>query len=281
MHTHPLAFRIKSAVDAAAMRLYPMLGRRPWTAGYHTRKKRAIERATDQKAVIRDTNLPQDFGIGLDERVAEYPWLFGHLSAAQKENVRMIDAGSILNHDFILRRQPLKGSDLTIMTLAPDKYCQWYDGFSYVFGDLRDTFFKDATFDVVICISTFEHIGLDNTFLYTYKQDRDERNESGFLAAIQEFKRILKPGGICYLSFPFGARHNFGWYQVFDSSMVNQLVDAFAPSSHEIEYFAYSSLDWRRATAENVKNAIMFDVHSGQGRGDDGAASSRAIACCD
>ena len=88
------------------------------------------------------------------------------------------------------------------MTLAPEKYCQWYDGFSYVYGDLRDTFFRDQTFDIVICVSTIEHIGLDNTLLYTSDRQHDERDETGFLAAAREFKRILKPGGTCYVTVP-------------------------------------------------------------------------------
>ena len=279
MHTGAIAFKIKSAIDAAALPLYWLRGRLPWSAGYHTSKRRAIEAAIDQRAVTRATNLPAGFGVAIDERVVEYPWLFGHLSEIGKARPRVLDAGSILNHDFILNRAPLKGSDLTIMTLAPEKYCQWYDGVSYVYGDLRETFFNNQTFDIVICVSTIEHIGLDNTLLYTSDQQRAERDETGFLAAAREFRRILKPGGTCYVSFPFGSHQNLGWYQVFDDSMVKQLVDAFGPTSYEIEYFRYSQDGWQRSDAEGVKDAVVFDVHSGQGRGNDRAASSRAIAC--
>jgi SAM-dependent methyltransferase len=279
MHNRAITFKIKSVLDAAALPLYWLRGRTPWSAGYYTTKKRAIEAAIDQQAVIQGKNLPAGFGIALDERVVEYSWICGHLSKAGKAKPRMLDAGSILNHDFILNRAPFKGSDLTIMTLAPEKYCQWYDGISYVYGDLRETFFKDQTFDIVICISTIEHIGLDNTLLYTSDQQRAESDETGFLAAAREFRRILRPGGLCFVSFPVGSRQNLGWYQVFDDSMVKQLVDAFRPTSYEIEYFRYSEDGWQRSNADSVKDTVVFDVHSGQGKGNDRAASSRAIAC--
>jgi SAM-dependent methyltransferase len=279
MYIRPLAFRLKSTVDAVALPLYRVRGRRPWSVGYHTTKRRAIEAAIDQRAVMQGKDLPKGFGVALDERVVEYSWVVGHLLDSQKASARILDAGSILNHDFILSRPPFKGSDLTIMTLAPEKRCQWYDGFSYVFGDLRNTFFKDATFDTVICISTIEHVGLDNTLLYTSDLERAESDEKGFIAAAREFKRILKPRGTCYISVPYGARFNFGWYQVFDVSMLEQLLSAFEPSAYSIEYFGYSKHGWQRAEADDVKDAVAFDLHSGRGRGDDLAASSRAIAC--
>jgi SAM-dependent methyltransferase len=279
MHTSAIAFKIKSTIDAAAVPLYWLRGRPPWSAGYHTSKRRAIEAAIDRRAVTPEKDLPAGFGVAIDERVVEYPWLFGRLPKTGKVRPRVLDAGAILNHDFILNRAPLKGGDLTIMTLAPEKYCQWYDGISYVYGDLRETFFNDQTFDIVICISTIEHIGLDNTLLYTSDRRRAEHDETGFVDAAREFRRILKPGGTCYVSFPFGSRRNLGWYQVFDDAMVKQLVDAFEPTSFEIEYFRYSQDGWQRSDAEGVKGAVVFDVHSGQGKGDDRAASSRAIAC--
>jgi SAM-dependent methyltransferase len=279
MHSSGILFKVKSVIDAAALPLYWLRGRPPWSAGYHTSKRLAIEAAIDQRAVTPGKDLQAGFGVAIDERIVEYPWLFGHLSALGKGMPRVLDAGSILNHDFILKRAPFKGRYLTIMTLAPEKYCQWYDGFSYVYGDLRDTFFRDQTFDIVVCISTIEHVGLDNTLLYTSDRQHDERDETGFLAAAREFKRILKPGGTCYVTVPFGMRRNLGWYQVFDAEMVKQLADAFGPTSYEIEYFRYSRDGWQRSDAEDVRGASVFDVHSGQGRGDDRAASSRAIAC--
>lgn len=278
MHRHELIFRTKSAIDAAAVPFYKLLGRRPWSFGYYTAKRWAIEEAIDQNAVRPGVELIEGFGMSIDERVVEYPWLIGHLRG-RKEGGRILDAGSTLNHDFVLERLPLKGADLTIMTLAPEKRCQWYDGYSYVFGDLRRTFFADNVFDEIVSISTIEHIGLDNTLLYTSDRNRAESSEGDFLSAVQEFKRLLKPNGVCYITFPFGKRENFGWYQVFDDAMVGQLLLRFAPSTHTIEYFGYSPSGWRRARLDEVQEATTFDVHSGRGWNEDRAASARAIAC--
>ena len=248
---------------------------RPFGPGYQTVKRQTIMAAIDS-CVLRDGgDLPPGYGIAMDERVVEYPWLFAGLQTAGK----MLDAGSTFNHDFLLQRPPLRGADLTIMTLAPEKQCYWYDGYSYVFGDLRRTMFADETFDTVASISTIEHIGLNNAMLYSDDPSDAESNENGFVPAVREFRRILKPGGCCFISFPFGKRDNLGWYQIFDLAMVEKVVEVFEPSSHRIDYFGYSGKGWSRGTAASLAEATVYDVHSGKGWGEDRAASSRAVAC--
>src|ERR1700756_4062168 len=104
-------------------------------------------------------NLPPGFGHKLDERLVEYPWLFSRLPDGSGE---LLDAGSVLNHDFILSHERLVGKKITIMTLAPEGRSFWDRGINYVYGDLRQTYFRDDYFDYIVCVSTLEHIGLDN-----------------------------------------------------------------------------------------------------------------------
>ena len=274
MRTDSLIHRVKWLLDAAASPFFRMRPQ-PFGPGYQTAKRRVITSAIDVGIFREGQSLPAGHGIAMDERVVEYPWLFGRLESVGK----MLDAGSSLNHDFLLQRAPLKGADLTIMTLAPEKRCYWYNGYSYVFGDLRKTIFADHTFDTIASISTIEHIGLDNTMLYTGNPADAENDENGFVLAVKEFKRILKPGGTCFISFPFGKRANLGWYQVFDLEMVQRVVGAFEPSSYRIDYFGYSASGWSRGTADGLANATVYDVHTGKGWGADRAASSRAVAC--
>lgn len=274
MHKDRFINRGKWLLDRLALPAFK-LRPRPFAPGYQTAKRRLIVSAIESGMLRHDRDIPPRYGVAMDERVIEYPWVFARL----RDVGRMLDAGSTFNHDYLLQRPPLKGADLTIMTLAPESRCYWYEGYSYVFGDLRKTLFADETFDTVASISTIEHIGLDNAMLYTGDPVDIESDQNGFVAAVREFKRILKPHGTCLISVPFGKRDNLGWYQVFDRSMIEQIVSAFAPRAHSIDYFGYAADGWSCGTAEALAGATIFDVHSGKGWGSDLAASSRAIAC--
>jgi SAM-dependent methyltransferase len=274
MRTDNLLHGVKLLLDGAAAPVFRMRPR-PFGPGYQTVKRRIITAAIDSGLLGAGKELPRGYGVAMDERVVEYPWLFTRLTNVGK----MLDAGSTFNHDFLLQRPPLQGADLTIMTLAPEKRCYWHDGYSYVFGDLRNTMFADHAFDTIASISTIEHIGLDNTMLYTGNPQDAESDEDGFVPAVREFKRILKPGGNCFISVPFGKRDNLGWYQVFDLAKIEKIVEAFGPASHQIDYFGYSRDGWSRQPADTLTDATVYDVHTGKGWGDDLAASSRAVAC--
>lgn len=279
MHIDGAFFRLKEMVDAIASPIYFLRGRPPWSIGYYTRKKSLIEAGVDGRAVQAGRSLPDGFGVAVDERVVEYPWLFDQLDRVEGSLGCVLDAGSTLNHDFILDRDPLRKADLTIMTLAPEKRCYWHKGYSYVFGDFRRTKFKDGVFDTIISISTLEHVGLDNTLLYTDDPEKAEANQNGFVDAIREFRRILVPGGRCLITVPYGKYENFGWFQVFDREMVQLLIATFEPSSFELDFFRYDKAGWERASEMEVVHATAFDPHSGRGRLDDVAGCARAIAC--
>lgn len=274
MRTDSLVHGVKWLLDGVAAPVFKMRPR-PFGPGYQTVKRRIIESAIDGGLLRNENDLPHGYGIAMDERVVEYPWLFSRLTKVG----RMLDAGSTFNHDFLLRRPPLRRADLTIMTLAPEKRCYWHEGFSYMFGDLRSTIFDDDVFDTIASISTIEHIGLDNTMLYTGDPGAAESDEGGFVPAVKEFRRILKPGGNCFISVPFGKKANLGWYQVFDVAMVEKIVQIFGPRSHRIDYFGYSRDGWSRQAADKLADATVYDVHTGRGWSDDLAASSRAVAC--
>jgi SAM-dependent methyltransferase len=271
-----MLFEIKELLDRLALPFYKMSGHRPWSPGYYTVKNGTIGSAIDMGLLSDVAELPAKYGYRVDERVVEYPWLFAQLA----ENPgRMLDAGSALNHRFLLDRAPLKNAQLTIMTLAPEKRCFWDRSISYVFGDLRKTLFADSVFDVVASISTIEHIGLDNTMLYTGDASKKESDALGFTPAVAEFRRVLKPGGVCLITVPFGRRGVHGWYQVFDLDLVARVIQAFQPSDHTVEYFGYGMDGWRRVEPAEIADAEFFDVHEGRAFDGDFAAGARGVAC--
>jgi len=250
---------LKELADRIAHPLYRLRGRRPWSAGYYTEKRRAIERAIDAGWLAGAGSLPAGYGRALDERVVEYPWVYARLP---RQPGVVLDAGSALNHRFLLERAPIANARLTICTLAPEKRCYWTRGISYVFDDLRATRFGGGVFDVVVSVSTIEHIGLDNTLLYTADATKRETDAGGYLAAVREFRRVLKPGGTCLVTVPYGRAANHGWFQVFDAAMIAALLEAFAPTRSTVDYFGYSAGGWAAASAASLRDAEFFDIHA-------------------
>lgn len=271
-----MLYRIKQLIDASVYPLYLARGRKPWTVGYYTAKRRAIEKAIDEEMFSGGLNPPHGYGVRLDERVVEYPWVYSRLP---KDPKVMLDAGSALNHDYLVSRAPVSKAKLSICTLSPEKRCYSSCGISYVYDDLRASMFRSETFDTIVSISTIEHIGLDNTMLYTADGDKCEDDSTGFLAAVREFRRIIRSGGQCFITVPYGKAKVRGWFQVFDDAMVQSVVDEFKPSYKNIEYFGYWPDGWRSADASELAEATFFDIHQDEKFDSDFAAGARGVAC--
>jgi SAM-dependent methyltransferase len=271
-----MVFEIMELIDAMFYPLYVARGRRPWTLGYHTAKRRQVENAIDAGSLKPGSVLPAGYGYRLDERIIEYPWVYSRLSKCPG---LMLDAGSALNYKFLLKRPPVSEANLSICTLAPEKRCYWRRGISYVFDDLRSSRFRSGAFDTIVSISTIEHIGLDNTLLYTTDETKREADSEGFRVAVREFRRVIRPGGVCFITVPYGKACKHGWFQVFDAEMVRMVLDDFQPTNQEIDYFGYSPEGWHLVDPDALTDATCFDINQDRGNGSDFAAFARGLVC--
>ena len=228
---------------------------RPWTRGYVEFKLHEIARVL-RRGDFRADQLPAGYGFRLDERIVEYPWFFSRLPAAPG---LLLDAGSILNFEFLLEQPALQNKRLHICTLAPEPECFWHKGVSYLFDDLRRLPYRDGVFDWAVSISTLEHVGMDNTLLYTARP-----GEKGIAVARlsagghRTQARVLKPGGTLYATVPFGRARDHGWLQIFDQPGIEDLIGAFGPAACTREYFLYHPEGWRRSTAPEAGDATFL-----------------------
>jgi hypothetical protein len=250
----------------------------PWSKGYNEYKYDFIGEFIESEEISSFSKgmLPSGYGYRMDERFVEYPWFFSRI----KDDERIIlDAGSVLNFSQILKARKLRGKHLYIATLAYEGRPLAPISPSYIYEDLRDTCFRDSFFDAVCSLSTVEHIGLDNTILYTSDKSKRENDRFSYLLAVVEFRRILKEGGTLYLSVPYGLYRNHGWFQLFDSEMVNRLIETFNPAQVQATYFKYEHDQWNFSDAESCRTGEFFDIRSNNDYEPDYLAGARCVVC--
>jgi len=287
----PLVKRIVGRSDEQLRQKYLRQGRIPWSVGYGIYKRDLIETTLRNADLMnrfqQGQALPEGYGIGIDERCVEYPWLFAHLPATANP---VLDAGSVLNHEFLLNHSALSQKTVHIVTLAPEEVCFWERGISYLFTDLRHLPLRSNYYDVIVCLSTLEHVGCDNS-LYTKSDAGLENNPETFTQAIAELHRVLKPNGQLLLSVPFGTYQHFGSFQQFDSELLKQAIAAFNPAeSVNSTFYRYAESGWNIATEDACRHSryadavgwVKADQSSAQAavhQAPDFAAAARAVAC--
>ena len=146
-------------------------GRIPWNVGYKEYHLQQIEQALNSPALLNcfyeRQILPPGYGYRLDERIVEYPWVF---SRSADWGSRILDAGSTLNKPLLLDHPSLRSRKILICNLVAQDWNANRPNVTYLTGDLRNLEVPQESMDLVVCISTLEHIGLDNTMLYSTKR---------------------------------------------------------------------------------------------------------------
>lgn len=259
---------------------YKKNGRIPWSPGYKQYRFGFLQGAVGDAALLKrfrsDEKLPDGYAHGLDERAVEYPWV---LAMLDERGGTLLDGGSALNYAYLLDRPQLANKNVVIMTLAPESTMEKRQNVSYIFGDIRETLFRDNAFDCIVSVSTLEHVGMDNAMLYTKDDSFRESQADSYLKALAEFRRILKPNGRLLVTVPFGLPQNFGWLQQFDAARLREAVTGFGPSLESTTFFRHSESGWNKATEEECSACEYFDVHSATRPAADHAAAARAVAC--
>jgi SAM-dependent methyltransferase len=263
----------------ATVERYHENGRVPWSDGYTEVKRRAIAAAIANPDVVARfagrQPLPAGYGARLDERIVEFPWV---LSKLPDGPARLLDAGATLNHVPILRHSRLAEKRLVFVALAPT-HVDIRASVSYLYDDLRHLIVRDEVFDLVTCVSTLEHIGLDNTQLYIGDRSYAEHDLNGFASALQNMRRALKPGGRLLITVPFGRAEDHGWLQQFDLAGIERVIQAFDGELLGATYYAYAADGWQLSTAEACADARYYDYHADPSPQPDGAAAARAVCC--
>jgi SAM-dependent methyltransferase len=271
---------IKKIMQGKEVDQYLASGRIPWSPGYKQYRYGLLSAIPGDKDLLalfaNGGQLPACYGVGVDERIVEYPWLFSRLSL---DGGLILDGGSVLNYPYLIDSPQLSRNRLVILTLAPESTMEKRQNVSYMFGDLRETIFRDNAFDAIVSISTLEHIGMDNAKLYTSDSAYIESTPEDYLKVIREFHRILKPGGKFFMTVPYGKPQNLGWLYQFDMPKIDRVVSVFGDELRSLTFYQYSAKGWNVSDETSAAECEYYDVHSASVPAEDLAAAARAVAC--
>jgi SAM-dependent methyltransferase len=246
----------------------------PWSEDYWPRHVELVSFLLDSPDApalfARGIRLPRRYGIGFDERVVEYPWLW-----SGPVRGRVLDAGATLNHAHVLERFRPCVDELQIVTLAGEPELE---GVSYTRADLRELPFEDATFDTVVSLSTLEHVGMDAS-AYGVDAPRAADPDRELERAVTELRRVLVPDGMLLATVPYGAREDHGWFRQLDQADVESLISAARPAHVRVDVYRYTRDGWRTSSLTEAAGARYHDHHADRTVPPDRAAAARAVAC--
>lgn len=196
---------------------------------------------------------------GTDERVVEIPWVLARLRGR-----RALEVGYAFAEPSYLAALVAAGFDeLTGVDLAEADV----PGLTGVRADVRELPFADASFDLVLCVSTLEHVGADNTGYGLAAED----DGASRLTALRELRRVLVRDGRLLITVPCGEPGDYGWFRQDD---VRGWTRLFARAGFFVEEQEAYEL-----TPEGWRTAPELDP-SGVRYGDRGPAAS-AVLCAE
>ncbi len=166
-----------------------------------------------------EIHLPENYGKGLPERVVEL-YLVG---LSYQSGLKILDIGyanAMTCHLNLLQKLPIPKNLVGI-----DIACPSYNAYAYyqslTFGDIVTAPFRQATFDLIWCISTLEHIGMDNsgyTDNFHHETEMDKQ-------AVKNMVTLLKQGGSLLITVPFGKYEEHGWLRNYSDEYLHNILN--------------------------------------------------------
>jgi SAM-dependent methyltransferase len=147
--------------------------------------------------------------VAVTERIVEH--IFVH-TRLPKPPARVLDLGCAESTNSL--EMASLGFDVVGVDLRPLPLR--HPNFRMLLADIGNLPLPDASFDVVVSLSTIEHVGLD---WYTPSPDGTSDHR-----VVAEVERLLKPGGRFLLTVPFGQHVVTPVHRVYNRAMLDALL---------------------------------------------------------
>jgi hypothetical protein len=225
------------------------------TGDTSTRREFAEEPLVERMA-LGDEPL-EGLGVGLTERVVEIPWVLRSLRS--HANAHVLDIGTAFSpmvYKRLLVRQP---QSIEVVDLAETDHL----GLPCHVADVRSLPFVADGFDIAICVSTLEHVGMDNTNYNVAS------GGGGDVQALRELGRVAR---MVLVTVPAGDDANMGWQRQYAPMTFRRVVEEAGLAVKRLEVFAHDrTTGWGPVAEDSVK---------GRAYGQDTPAAA-AIVCAE
>src|SRR5262249_38783452 len=132
-------------------------------------------------------------------------------------------------------------------------------GLRSVVADVRTLPFEDDSFDLVLCISTIEHVGRDNA---VYEVDA-ARDDGGDESALRELHRVLAPDGRLIVTVPTGEADDQRWQVVRTPEAWIERFERAGFLVYEDELYVHMPDGWRTASPDETRRARYGEGRAG------------------
>ncbi len=164
--------------------------------------------------------------LEISEREIEYPWIINNINVNSSNKLLDIGCGNGSKiTEYFSKKCIVYGLEKNA-----NQSKQTY--FTLVKGDIRKTLFKDNFFNIVCCVSTLEHIGVMGR--YNVKKE----DNKGDLKAMKEIFRILKNGGLAFVTVPYGKHDLLPLNRIYNKQRIKRIFSDF--KIIKTEYYKYS-----------------------------------------
>jgi SAM-dependent methyltransferase len=152
--------------------------------------------------------------LATNDRSVEVPWALQRVGSAR----RVLDVGCSTSDHLaeLTLGEPAGGR--RVYGLDPDA-ARLIGNAGILKGTIVAPPFPAGSFDLILCISTVEHIGLP-----IYGQHEFPH---GDILAMRHMRRLLAPGGRLLLTVPFGRAQVNPWFRVYDRRGLRWLAGGF------------------------------------------------------
>ena len=247
----------------------------PWSASYQAFRTRELARLLGRGP----TRVPtRPFGAWIDERIVEYPWVLERLESMPPGS-RLLDAGAGLNSPIPLRRLLSRGLRIRCVTLERERFAD--PCVDYSEADLRRLPFDDESFEATCCLSTLEHVGMDNA-RYARGAAAARSDPGEWRAAVGELWRVTARGGRLLITAPCGRAVDHGWFQVLAPDLDDQVRGLLPHAEVRAAWYRHRADGWHAVRRDDVAACECWDPAStGTMSSPRRAAFSEAIVCID